>query len=105
MYNHDDEVMIFTVPNRDSRTVDKCDMKPHYVLCSVGKRNLVLDYCAYDGWRSIFLQHWDSFTKILKEKNKKLALMEAKKEKYFKKYAKVNSAYKYRIRTFINICV
>ena len=29
MFNHDDEVIIFTVPNPDIRTVGKCYMKPH----------------------------------------------------------------------------
>ena len=42
MYNHDDGVVIFVVPNWDIMTVDKCDMKPYYVLCSVYKLNLVL---------------------------------------------------------------
>ena len=58
MYNHDDEVMIFTVPNRDRRTVYKFDMKPHYVLCSVDKINLVLYSCDDDGGVSKLLQHW-----------------------------------------------
>ena len=49
MSNHYDELMIFTVPNRDRSTVDKCDMKPHYVLCSVDKLNLVLYSCDDDG--------------------------------------------------------
>ena len=47
MYNHDDGVIIFTVPNRDRRTVDKCDMNPHYSLCSVDELNLVL--YSFDG--------------------------------------------------------
>ena len=35
IYNHDDGVVMFTVPNWDIMTVNKCDMKPYYVLCSV----------------------------------------------------------------------
>ena len=44
MYNNDDGVIIFNVLNQYRRTVDKCDMNPHYVLCSVDKLNLVLYY-------------------------------------------------------------
>ena len=44
MYNHDDGVIHFTLPNQDRRKVDKCDMNPHYVLFSVDKLNLVLYY-------------------------------------------------------------
>ena len=29
MYNRDDGVIIFTVPNQDIRTVDRCDINPH----------------------------------------------------------------------------
>ena len=68
MYNHDDGVIIFTVPNQDRRTVDKCDMNPYYVLCSVDKLNLVLYYFDDYGGGSKLLQHWVSFPKILKEK-------------------------------------
>ena len=49
MYNHDDGVILFTVFNRDRRTVDKCDMKPHYVLRLLDKLNLVLYYFDDDG--------------------------------------------------------
>ena len=48
-YNHDDGVIYFTVPNRDIRIVDKCDMKPHYFLCSLDKLNLVLYFFDDDG--------------------------------------------------------
>ena len=70
MYNHDDGVIIFNVPNRDRRTVDKCDMKPYCVLCSVDKLNLVLYYFDDDGGVSTLLQHWVAFPKNLKENNK-----------------------------------
>ena len=80
MYNHDDGVIIFTVPNRDRRTVDKRD----YVLCSVDKLNLVLYYFDDDGGVSTLLQHWVAFPKNLKENNKIWGYMEAKKQKYFK---------------------
>ena len=70
MYNHDDGVIIFTVPNRDRRSVDTCDMKPHYVLHSVYKLNLVLYSFDDDGGGSTLLQHWFVFPKILKENNK-----------------------------------
>ena len=80
MYNHDDGVIIFTVPNWGRRTVDKCDMKPHCVLCSVDKLNLVLYYFEDYGGGSTLLQYWVAFPKILKEKNKKRGLMEAKKK-------------------------
>ena len=82
MYNHDDEVVIFTVPNRYISTVDKYDVKPHYILFSLDKLNLVLYYFDDDGGGSTLLQNWVSFPKILKEK--KIGLMEAKKKKYFK---------------------
>ena len=49
MYIHDDGEIKFTVPNQDIRTVYKCDMNPHYVLCSVDKLNLVLDSFGDDG--------------------------------------------------------
>ena len=49
MYNHDDWAIIFTVPNRDRSTVDKCDMTPYYVPCSVDKLNLVLYSSDDDG--------------------------------------------------------
>ena len=55
--------------------MDKCDMKPHYILCSVDKLNLVLYSCDDDSGRSTLLQHWVVFPKNLKEKNKKRALM------------------------------
>ena len=84
MYNHDDGVIIFTVPNQDRRTVDKYDMKPHHLLYSVDKLNSVLYYFDDYGVGSTLLQHWVSFPKILKEKNKKRALMEAKNQNYFK---------------------
>ena len=61
MYNHDDGVIIFTVPNRDRSTVDKFDMKPYYVLCSVDRLNLVLYYFDDNGGGSTLLQHWVSF--------------------------------------------
>ena len=88
MYNHGDEVIIFTVPNRNRSTVDKCDMKPHNVLCSVDKLNLVLYSCDKYGGGSTLIQHWVSFPKILREKNKKQALTEAKKQKDFKTICK-----------------
>ena len=65
MYNHDDGVMLFTVPNRDRRTVDKCDMNPHNVLCSVYKMNLVLYSFDGVGGGSPLLQYWVAFPKIL----------------------------------------
>ena len=49
MNNHDDGVMIFTAPNWYISTVDYFDMKPHYVLCSVDKLNLVLYSFDDDG--------------------------------------------------------
>ena len=57
MYNYDDEVLIFNVPNRNRRKVDKCDMKPHYFLCSVDKLNLLLYSFDDDGGGSKLLQH------------------------------------------------
>ena len=84
MYNHDDGVIFFTIPNQDRRTVDKCDMKPHNVICSVDKLNLVLYYFEGDGGGSTLLHHWVAFPKILKEKNRKQGLIEAKKQKYLK---------------------
>ena len=84
MYNHDDDVMIFTAPNRYIRTVDKCDMNPHYVICSVDKMSLLLYYCDYDGGGSSLLHNWVAFPKMIKEKNKKRALIEAKNQKDFK---------------------
>ena len=88
MYDHCDGVIIFTVPNWDRRTVYKCDMKPHYVLCSVDKLKLLLyscdDYCG----GSALLQHWSALPKILKENNIKRALVEAKKQNYFKTICK-----------------
>ena len=89
MYNHDDGVIIFTVPNRDKTTVDKCDMNPHYVLCSVYKLNSVQYYFDDGGGGSILIQHWVSSPKILKEKNNKRGLIEAKNQKYFKNIYKV----------------
>ena len=85
MYNHDDGLIIFTVTNQDIRTVDKCDMKPHYFLCLVDKLNLVLYSFDSDGGVSTLLQYWVEFPKILKEKNKKIHFMEEKKS-YFRKY-------------------
>ena len=84
MYNHDDGIMIFTVTNWDRKTVNKCDMNPHHVLCSVYKLNLVIFYCADYSLGSTLLHHWVSFPRIHKEKNKKIVLMEAKKQKYFR---------------------
>ena len=55
MYNHDDEVVIFTVPNWDRSTVDKFDMKLHSVLRSVNKLSLVLYSCDNDGGGSTLL--------------------------------------------------
>ena len=76
MYNRDDAVIIFTVPNWDRRKVDKRDMNPHYVLCSVYKLNLLLYYFDDYGRGSISLQHWVALPKNLKEKSKKRGLME-----------------------------
>ena len=84
MNNHSDGVTIFTVPNQDRRTVDKCDMKPHYVLCSVDKLNLLIYSFDSDGGGSTFLQHWVSFPKFFNKKNNKLGLMEVKKQKYLR---------------------
>ena len=70
MYNHDDEVIIFTLLKQDRRTVDKCDMKPNYVICSVGGLKLVLYYFDDGDGGSTLLQHWVSFPNILKENNK-----------------------------------
>ena len=70
VYNHDDGVIIFTAPNRDITKVDKCDMNPYYVLCSVDKLNLVLYSFDDYGGGSTLLQHWVSFPIIIKEKNK-----------------------------------
>ena len=81
MYNDDDEVIFFNVPNWYRRTVDKCDMNSHYVLFSVDKLNLVLYSFDDDGGLSSFLNHWVAFPKILKYHNKKRALMEEKKKK------------------------
>ena len=100
MYNHDDGVIIFTVPNRYRRTVDKYYMKPYFVLCSVDKLRLLLYSCDDDGVGSTLLQHWVAFPKILKEKNKKRCLMEAKSKSISKIYTKVNSAYIYHIIVF-----
>ena len=86
MYNHDDGVMIFTVPNWYRSTVDKCDLNPHYGICSVDKLNLVLYYFDDDGGGSKFLQQWVSFPKNLKEKNKKRGLTEEKKSRVFQIY-------------------
>ena len=61
--------------------MDKCDMKPHCVLCSVDKVNLVPYYFDDNGGVSTLLQNWVSFPKILKENNRKRGLMEAKKKK------------------------
>ena len=84
MHNHDDGVVIFNVTDQGIRIVDKYDMKPHYVLCSVDNLNLVIYYFGDDGGGSTLLQHWVGFPKFLKEKNKKRGLMETKKQKYFK---------------------
>ena len=70
MYNYDDGVIIFTVPNQDRRTVDKFDMKPYYVLCSVYKLSLVLFCFEDDGVGSTLLQHWFHFQKSLKKRTK-----------------------------------
>ena len=66
MYDHCDGVIIFTVPNRDRSTVDKCDIKPNYVLCSVDKLNLVLYSFGDYGGGSTLLQHWVAFPKTIK---------------------------------------
>ena len=66
MYNHDDGVIFFAIPNQDRRTVDKFDMKPHNVICSVDKLNLVLYYFEGDGGGSTLIHHWVAFPKILK---------------------------------------
>ena len=84
MYNRDDGVIFFTVPNQDRRTVYKCDMNPHYFLCSVYKLNLVLYYSYYGGEGSTLLQHWFAFPKNLKESNKKKRFVGSKKAKYYK---------------------
>ena len=62
--------MIFTAPNWYISTVDYFDMKPHYVLCSVDKLDLVLYSFDDDGGGLTSLQHWVSFPNILKENNK-----------------------------------
>ena len=69
IYNHDDGVIMFTAPNRDRSTVDKCDTKPHYVLCSVDKLNSVLYSFDGDGGVSTLIQHWVSFPKNNLKKN------------------------------------
>ena len=98
-----DGVIIFTVPNQDRRTVDKCDMDPNYVQCSVDKLNLVLYYFDDDGGGSTFLQHWVSFPKIIKKRTK-TRFDGSKKAKVFQKiYTKINSAFIYIIlEYFIN---
>ena len=99
MYNYDNRVIIFTVTNWDRRTVDNCDVNPHYVLCSVDKPNLVLIYSFDDGGGgSTLLHHWVSFSKILKEKNKQQDLSEEKIKSITNMYTKVNSPYLYHIR-------
>ena len=100
MYNYYDGVIIFTVPNRNKTTVDKCDMNPHYVLCPVDKLNLVLYYLDDGGGGSTLLQHWVAFTKILLKKSKKRGFMEAKIKSISKIYTKLNNAYMYHIRVF-----
>ena len=89
MYNHDDEVIIFTGPIWDRRIVDKCCMKPHSVVCSVDKINLVLYYCGDYSGGSKLLQHWVSFPNILKENNKQRAFTEATMRKDKKYICKV----------------
>ena len=84
MYNHDDGVIMFTAPNWDRGTVDKCYMKPHCVLCSFDKLNLVLYSSDDDGWGLTLLHNWVSFTKILFKNNEKRGLVEAKNQKYSK---------------------
>ena len=69
MYYRDDGVIFFTVPNRDRRIVDNCDMKTHFVLCSVDKLDLVLYSCDDGGGGSTLLQHWVSLPNIPKENN------------------------------------
>ena len=64
IYNHDDGLIIFTVLNRDRRTVDKCDMKPNYVICSVDGLKLVLYYSDDGVGGSTLLQLWVSLPKI-----------------------------------------
>ena len=66
-------------------------MKPHHILCSVDKLSLVVYSCDDDGGGSTLLQHWVAFPNILKEKNK-TSFYGIKKQKYFKKYAKINNA-------------
>ena len=70
MYNHDDGLIIFTVPNRDRKTVYTFDMKPYYVLCLVDELSLVLYYFDDDCGGSTFLQNRVAFTKIPREKDK-----------------------------------
>ena len=70
MYNHDYGLITITVPNRARRKVDKCDMKTHYVLCSVDELNLVLYYFYDGGGGSTLLQHWVAFPKILNKRTK-----------------------------------
>ena len=80
-------------------------MKPHNVLCSVDKLNLVLYYFDDDGGVSTLLQHWVAFPKILKEMNKKKLLWK-QKSKRIKKNLKVNSAYIYHIGVFYSyLCI
>ena len=67
IYNRDDGVIILAIPYQDRRTVDKCDMNPHYVLCSVDKLNLVLYYFDDYGGGSTLLQHRVVFPKIFKK--------------------------------------
>ena len=100
MYKYDDGVLTFNVPNRDRRTVYKCDMNPHYVLCSVDKLNLILYSFDDDGGVSTLLQHWVAFQKIHKEMNKNEFLWKPKTKHILKIYTKINSAYIYLVRIF-----
>ena len=50
--------------------MDKYDNKPHYVLCSVDKLNLVLYSFGDDGGGSTLIQNLIEFPKKLKKRTK-----------------------------------
>ena len=85
MYNRDYGVIFFTVPNQYSRKMNKRDINPHYILCSVDKLNSILYSFDDDGGGSALLPHWVIFTKILKENNKNEVLLK-EKSKNISKY-------------------
>eukprot|EP00957_Ditylum_brightwellii_P109938 8385689-Ditylum_brightwellii.AAC.1 len=66
MYNHDEEMLIFTLPTCNCTTGDKAAMIPHFVLCSVDSDNLVMYACEKDGGGTTMHLHWISFPKIQK---------------------------------------